>query len=149
MQFGKNNHKTPWYSGGLSFECQGCGGCCAGPAEGYVWITEDDIEAIAAHLRISIQELMDKYVRKVGKRFSLREVTKTKDCVFLETAQDGRRKCSIYRYRPTQCLTWPFWPSNIGAPDDWLMAQTRCVGINRGKRHNLDEIETRRNATRE
>jgi Fe-S-cluster containining protein len=149
VQFSRNTHKTPWYSGGLAFECQGCGGCCAGPEEGYVWVTQDDIEAIAAHLRISLQEMMDKYARKVGKRMSLREVKKTKDCVFLETAQNGERKCSIYSYRPTQCLTWPFWQSNIGDQDDWLLAGTRCIGLNRGKLHTLDEIETRRDATRE
>ena len=149
MQRNKHSRETPWYACGLAFECQGCGGCCAGPEEGYVWISEDDIEAIAAHLRVPIAELMKKYVRKVGKRFSLREIPATKDCVFLETARDGQRKCSIYRYRPTQCLTWPFWPSNIGDSDDWAMAADRCAGINRGKLHTLDEIETRRDATRE
>ena len=110
---------------------------------------QDDIEAISAHLRISLQEMMDKYARKVGKRMSLREAKKTKDCVFLETAHDGQRRCSIYSYRPTQCLTWPFWQSNIGDQDDWLLAGVRCIGINRGKLHTLEEIETRRDATRE
>ena len=114
-----------------------------------MWVTRDDVEAIAAHMRISPQEMMDKYVRKVGRRMSLREVKKTKDCVFLETTLDGQRQCSIYRHRPTQCLTWPFWQSNIHRQDDWLLAGTRCVGVNRGKLHTLEEIETRRDATRE
>ena len=114
-----------------------------------MWVTQNDVESIAAHLRVSLQEIMDKYVRKVEKRMSLREVKKTKDCVFLETARGGQRKCSIYSYRPTQCLTWPFWQSNIGDSDDWLMASTRCAGINRGKLHSVEEIETRRDATRE
>jgi hypothetical protein len=114
-----------------------------------VWVTRDEVEAIAAHLRISVHEMMDKYVRKVGRRLSLIEVKKTKDCVFLETARDGQRRCAIYSYRPKQCLTWPFWRSNIGDQDDWAMAGVRCVGINRGKLHSLDEIETRRDATRE
>jgi hypothetical protein len=141
--------KTPWYSGGLAFECQECGGCCAGPQEGYVWVTQDDVEAIAAHLRIPLQEMMTKYVRRVGRRMSLREVTPTMDCIFLETAHNGQRQCRIYSFRPTQCRTWPFWPSNLGDPDDWALAGSRCVGINRGKQHNFEDIETRRNVTRE
>jgi len=149
VQFRRKKDLTPWYSGGLAFECQGCGGCCAGPQEGYVWVTRDDVEAIAAHLRISVAEMMDKYVRRVGRRLSLKEVTKTKDCIFLETAEDGQRRCGIYRFRPTQCVTWPFWGSNIGDQDDWAMAGVRCIGINRGKLHDQEEIETRRDATRE
>jgi uncharacterized protein len=141
--------KTPWYSCGLAFECQGCGGCCAGPVEGYVWITQDELEAIATHLRISTREMTEKYTRRVGKRISLREVPVTMDCVFLETDRDGQRNCRIYSYRPVQCRTWPFWQSNIKSPDNWASAATRCAGINRGKLHNLEEIETRRDATRE
>ena len=114
-----------------------------------MWVTRDDVEAIAAHLGISPQEMMDKYVRRVGKRMSLKEVTRTKDCVFLETAPDGQRKCGIYSFRPAQCRTWPFWRSNLGDQDDWALAGTRCIGINRGRLHNLEEIETHRNATRE
>jgi len=149
MQFGGDAHTAPWYSGGLAFECQGCGGCCAGPEEGYVWVSQDDVEAIAAHLRISVGEMMKKYVRKVGRRMSLREVPETKDCVFLETAHDGQRRCGIYRFRPTQCLTWPFWPSNLRDQDNWALAGFRCVGINRGDIHSPDQIEKRRDATRE
>ncbi len=149
MQFRKQGDDAKWYSSGLAFECQGCGGCCAGPEEGYVWVTEDDVQAIAAHLRISVREMMVKYVRLVGKRMSLREDPGSKDCLFLKAGRDGQRKCSIYSCRPTQCLTWPFWPSNLRRQDDWSIAATRCVGINRGNLHNLDQIETRSDATNE
>ena len=149
MQLTRHARKTPWYAGGLAFECQGCGGCCAGPHEGYVWVTDDDVEAIAAHLRISVQEMMTRYVRRVGRRMSLRESPPSMDCIFLQTASDGQRACDIYGTRPTQCRTWPFWQSNLGDSDDWLLASDRCAGINRGKLHDIEEIETRRNATRE
>jgi len=149
MQFGQHGGNAPWYSGGLAFECQGCGGCCAGPEEGYVWVTEDDVEAIAATLKITVQEMMSKHVRKVGSRMSLKEVPETKDCMFLEADSDGQRRCSIYSCRPIQCLTWPFWGSNLRHPDSWTLAATRCCGINRGKLHNVEQIETRRDATRE
>ncbi len=149
MRFGRDAHKPPWYAGGLAFECQGCGGCCAGPEEGYVWVTQDDIEAIAAHLKITVQEMMSKHVRMVGKRFSLKEDPASKDCMFLEPGVDGQRRCSIYSCRPTQCLTWPFWASNLRGQDDWAIAGGRCRGINRGQSHSLEHIETRRDATQE
>jgi len=141
--------KTPWYAAGLAFECQACGGCCAGPTEGYVWITPQGVEDIAIHLRIPVQEMMDKYVRKVARRLSLREVPETKDCVFLEMLEDGRRHCTVYAQRPSQCRTWPFWKSNLRGEGDWALAGTRCAGINRGRVHRLEDIQARRNATRE
>jgi len=141
--------KAPWYSAGLAFECQSCGGCCAGPEEGYVWITRQEIEDIAIHLRISVAEMISKYVRKVGRRFSLREVPETKDCVFLDTDQHGRRLCSVYALRPTQCRTWPFWDSNLRGQGEWSLAGVRCRGINRGELHRIEDIQARRNVTRE
>ena len=38
-----------WYADGLHFECTQCGNCCSGPP-GYVWVTKQDIKAIARHL---------------------------------------------------------------------------------------------------
>ena len=38
-----------WYRGGLRFSCTQCGKCCSG-APGYVWVTKDEIEQIAAFL---------------------------------------------------------------------------------------------------
>jgi len=101
--------RTPWYVGGLAFECQECGRCCAGPEEGYVWVTLDDIATIANHLRIPLPEMQRRYVRRVGDRFSLTEHPGSNDCVFLRTDPDGQRRCRVYSVRPVQCRTWPFW----------------------------------------
>lgn len=141
--------KRPWYADGLAFECQQCGRCCAGPGEGYVWVTEEEIAAIAAHLGLPEPEMRDRCVRRVGRRYSLIERPVTRDCIFLEAGQEGRRGCRIYPVRPTQCRTWPFWSSNLRDPDSWGLAGMRCPGINRGEPVDFDEIETRRLATRE
>ena len=37
-------------------------------------------------------------------------------CVFLEKETNH---CQIYEARPTQCRTYPFWPSIMKAPDAW------------------------------
>jgi Fe-S-cluster containining protein len=139
--------KEAWYAAGLAFECTGCGRCCAGPQEGYVWISEEQIAEIAEYLGVPETEMRGKYVRRIARRYSLVERADNKDCIFL-TDSGETRSCRIYPVRPTQCRTWPFWPSNLGSPDQWATAGLRCGGINRGRIHSCDEIEAKRRATR-
>jgi len=139
--------KPPWYVAGLAFECTGCGVCCSGPAEGYVWLTDKEIIQIAHFLNISPTEMKRRYVRRVGTRRSLKERQDNHDCIFLVPREEGGKKCSIYPVRPSQCRTWPFWPGNLTSPEDWALAGLRCEGINRGDIHGLDEIEDKRRTT--
>ena len=141
--------KTPWYVSGLAFDCQGCGGCCAGPEEGYVWLSDEETVAIAKFLGIAETEMRDKYVRRVSQRLSLREKKPSRDCVFLESDDQGQRKCSIYSVRPMQCRTWPYWPQNLTHPESWVAAGMRCPGVNRGEMLSFNEIEARCLATDE
>jgi hypothetical protein len=140
----KSKKDAPWYAAGLAFECLGCGRCCSGPEEGYVWLNDEELRAIADSLRLTEQEFRRRYIRRVGKRQTIIEDKKTKNCIFL---QNG--KCTIYDLRPTQCRTWPFWPMNLSSPDDWSWAAERCMGMNRGNLFPLDEIQTRADKTRE
>lgn len=139
--------KPPWYVAGLAFECTGCGRCCAGPEEGYVWATDEEIQRIARFLGLSESATRSRYVRKVGRRRSLKENKANNDCIFLSDPQDGGRKCAIYPVRPVQCRTWPFWPANLRSSEAWGYAALRCPGINRGDIHPLEEIEHKRDAT--
>ncbi len=139
--------KTPWYSGGLAFECASCGRCCAGPEEGYVWISLAEIDALAEFLKLSPGEVQARHLRRVGRRFSLTEDAKTRDCVFLRYDSDGSGRCLIYPVRPRQCRAWPFWPVNLRDPDSWSQATRRCPGINRGRLHDQDEIQRKREQT--
>lgn len=134
----------PWYITGLAFECLECGRCCAGPEEGYVWATDEEIAHAAKFLNLGEKIFRSQYVRRVGLRKSFREEKKTHNCVFIK---DGR--CTIYPARPTQCRTWPFWKSNLKAPDDWSWAAQRCAGVNRGKLFAFDEIQNRAGITEE
>jgi Fe-S-cluster containining protein len=136
--------ETPWYVAGLAFECLGCGKCCAGPEEGYVWVAEEEIAAIATSLGLTVAAFRARYVRQVGRRLSLVEKKPRKDCIFLEGNQ-----CRIYAVRPMQCRTWPFWKSNIASPEDWSWAAQRCAGINRGTLYKPEEIRRRAFSTRE
>ena len=132
--------KTPWYVGGLHLEGNECGGCCSGPGEGYIWVTKQEIEFIAEHLKITLEELRRKYTRRVGLRTTIIEDSATRDCIFL-TDRAGRRSCEIYPVRPTQCRSWPFWPENLKNPSAWNRAAQKCPGINRGRLYSFEEIE--------
>ncbi len=118
-----DKEQKPWFGDGLRFECTGCGQCCTG-GPGYVWISEEDIERMAAFLKISDIEFCRRYVRRVGNRYSLIEDPKNYDCVFLEN-----NRCKIYQQRPTQCRTYPWWPYQIESREAWDNAAQYCEGI--------------------
>jgi Fe-S-cluster containining protein len=139
----RRSYATPWYAAGLSFTCRRCGRCCAGPEEGYVWVTGDEIVAMAKAIDETPGDFRNKYTRNVGSRISLREDAK-KDCVFLARDEQGLSLCRLYECRPMQCRTWPFWPGNLATAENWCHAQQRCPGINQGQIVSLEDIELRR-----
>lgn len=140
MAMGKTKPKTKWYAAGLHFECTGCGACCSGPGEGYIWLTRPEIELIAKHLKITPGQLRKKYLRRVGLRTSIIEHATTKDCIFLQTVGE-KKLCAIYEVRPSQCRSWPFWPENLSSANNWNKAAARCPGINRGRNYSAEKIE--------
>ena len=125
----------PWFSGGLRFACTGCGGCCTGEP-GYVWVNKAEIEALAAAVAVTVEEFERRYVRMIGIRKSLIELAGG-DCVFFD---NQGRSCRVYEARPRQCRTWPFWPSNLASPMDWVQTSERCPGCNIGPKAPLDKI---------
>ncbi len=137
-----------WYAGGLAFECQGCGACCSGPGEGYIWVVRREIELIAGFLGLSEGEVRRRFLRRVGLRTSIIEDVESKDCIFLERhfgkaqcRQGQKNRCRIYSVRPGQCRAWPFWPGNLKGPGEWNRAAQKCPGINRGRHYSFEDIE--------
>ncbi|HEV7221421.1 MAG TPA: YkgJ family cysteine cluster protein [Pirellulales bacterium] len=117
----------PWFKDGLRFQCTQCGDCCTG-APGYVWVNQEEIEALAREIGVEPDEFERKYVRRVGIRRSLVEFGNG-DCVFF----DGeKRKCTVYAARPRQCRTWPFWHSNVRTPEAWEQTCQVCPGSGKG-----------------
>lgn len=123
----------PWYRDGLQFSCTRCGACCTG-APGYVWVSSEEIEQIAEFRREATEEVLDKFVRRVGTALSLIEQPNG-DCVFYD--RNGRG-CSIYSVRPRQCRTWPFWNSNLRDRTAWNETCRVCAGA--GAFVSSDEI---------
>ena len=125
----------PWYADGLKFSCTQCGRCCGG-APGDIWVSEDEIEALAERLGVENEAFRRKYTRKVGRRgISLVEKSNY-DCIFF----DKKSGCTVYEERPLQCRTWPFWRSNVRSREDWDIESESCPGMDRGVLHAADKI---------
>ena len=90
-------------------ECAKCeGNCCIGES-GYIWINAQEIQSFANAFGISVDEFIEKYLFKVGYKFSIKEFEYKHDrfaCIFFDFE---KRNCSVYDLRPTQCRTFPFW----------------------------------------
>jgi Fe-S-cluster containining protein len=127
--------EKPWFEKGLRFECTACGDCCTG-APGFVWVSREEIAALAGRLRLEVAEFEKRYVRKVGLRKSLIEYDNG-DCVFFDS---NTRKCTVYQDRPRQCRTWPFWASNDATPEAWKETCRVCPGSGRGKLHSAEQV---------
>jgi len=123
----------PWWKEGLPFSCTRCGKCCR--IEGYVWVDDEEIERIAVHLGLEPDVLAERFVRRVGKRFSLKE-KKNHDCIFWDEG------CTIYDARPDQCRTFPFWRQNLESPDSWQEVVEECPGSGTGRVYSRSEIES-------
>lgn len=128
--------KRPWFADGLRFQCTRCGNCCTGEP-GYVWVDADEMRQIAEFLGESVEAMSRKYVRRVGKQYSLKERANG-DCVFYDRAGRG---CSIYGARPRQCRTWPFWNSNLESPEEWEETCRVCPGAGKGSFFSLEQIQ--------
>jgi len=141
LQVISDESSQPWYADGLSFTCTQCGNCCTGEP-GYVWISEIEIERLAAHLGVTREAVLKQYCRTINGRLSLRERKHCGeyDCIFLEH-RDGRRVCTVYPVRPLQCRTWPFWSENIESPTRWDRAAKKCPGMNVGSKYSSQQIE--------
>ncbi|MGI9456793.1 MAG: YkgJ family cysteine cluster protein [Aeoliella sp.] len=135
----KSTNDQPWYADGLKFKCSGCGDCCTG-APGYVWVNKAEIAAMAETTGLGVEEFESKYVRNIGVRKSLVEYGNG-DCVFFDNES---RQCNVYKVRPRQCRTWPFWDSNLRDEEAWKATCQECPGSGTGKLHQLVDIEKQR-----
>ena len=139
-----SNKKEEWYKDGLSFDCTLCGNCCTG-APGFVWFNEKEADEMAAHLDIDIATFLKKYAHKKFGRWTLNEIKNDKgqyDCVFLIDIGNNQHGCALYKTRPIQCRTWPFWPESLKSPHAWKEAARTCPGMRRSdaKVYPVEEI---------
>lgn len=126
-----------WYRDGLRFECTRCGKCCTGEP-GYVWVNDEELVALAKFRGEPLREFRAVYTRPARGGVTLKEKANG-DCVFFEAG----RGCTVYRVRPRQCRTWPFWESNVETPADWERTTAICPGSGQGELIPVEEIVRR------
>jgi Fe-S-cluster containining protein len=115
--------RPQWYRGGLRFACTECGKCCCG-ASGYVWVSRQEVERMAALVGMRLDDFGRRYLRRIGDRYALLEAPISGDCVFLA---EGR--CAVYEARPKQCRSYPWWSENLASADAWQRTARACEGI--------------------
>lgn len=121
-------------SAGLKFECQaGCTACCE--QRGFVYLSEEDVLRIAAHLQLSAEEFERSFCYRTKKRVRLR-VPRDAQCTFLQVGG-----CSIHSVKPVQCRIFPFWPETVESRREWRKLAQYCPGIDKGP---LVQIESAR-----
>jgi uncharacterized protein len=97
---------------GNRYICQRCTNCCRWP--GFVRLTNEDVTRIAAHLRLSEFDFIQKYTRLRPYRDGLALLDQEDgSCIFLD-----RRDCAIQPVKPTQCA---------GFPNEWRFPGWRDV----------------------
>ena len=130
--------QEPFYSDGLRFGCTRCSKCCR-HTPGYVFLSEADIGPLLRALTVSRQVFLQKYCRRVRfgpvQRLSLKEKPNV-DCILWEAGG-----CSVYKARPLQCRSFPFWSSCLVSVQEWQFRGRQCPGIGTGPLHNREEIE--------
>ncbi len=57
------------------------------------------------------------------------------NCIFLKD-----NKCTVYKSRPIQCRTWPFWPENMNTKTWNNDIAKNCPGVGKGKVKTKKEI---------
>ena len=105
--------------------CTDCPGYCCRGESGNVWINQREIHQICSFLKTNPIDFIQKYLNRIGNRFSIKERFTEHDfeCVFFEGSQ---RQCSIYAVRPLQCRQYPFWEHFIKHKDQVIK---ECPGI--------------------
>jgi Fe-S-cluster containining protein len=121
----------------LKFTCTGCGKCCIGRANDYVLLQKEEAENIRHELGLGKDWFRRRYLVRLQNGHNGIKLNQDGRCPFL--LQGGG--CRVYRARPIQCRTYPFWPEIIASKRDWDSEAKRCEGINNGKIWPTDEID--------
>ncbi|MGL4981988.1 MAG: YkgJ family cysteine cluster protein [Treponemataceae bacterium] len=132
-----------FYKNGLAFSCTQCS-CCCRHEPGFVYVSQNDLEKLAAHFNITEQEFVKKYCRwvscyKAHDSANLAEAlclneTPQFDCVFWKNG------CQAYEARPVQCRTYPFWDFLLHSEASWNAEKKSCPGIGTGSIKSFEQI---------
>ena len=117
------------YKKGLKFKCQGSSNCCVSRGSyGFVYLSKKDIKKLSKFMKLEINNFLNLYCDETNGFTHFKEEKKNGDCQFLLN-----KKCTVYKARPTQCRTWPFWSENMNSKTWNTEIANFCPGIGKGK----------------
>jgi len=150
----KTPGKSPFYAKGLRFSCVRCSVCCRFES-GFVFLSEKDASLLGNTLNMGGKEFAETYCRWIPAEngdymLSLKEKS-NRDCIFWSPELSPRAEgevsrvpvggCRVYRSRPLQCRSFPFWASLLGDKNSWETTAMGCPGMNSGLHYSQDSIE--------
>ena len=134
------------FKNGIRFECQGSGKCCVSrDSYGFVYLSKIDLRRFSKYFKLSLNAFKKKYCQITDGFIHLAEKDELKgNCIFLKD-----KMCTVYKSRPSQCRTWPFWNENMKTKLWNENIKSFCPGIGKGKLIQANEIEKKIKADRE
>ena len=87
--------------------CDTCQGACCRWG-GYVWVTDDEIQAMAEMMLMDLDSFANEYVKAAYSRLSLQERLREGEhhCCLLDPSSN---RCLVYEARPEQCRTFLYY----------------------------------------
>ena len=102
------------------FECRLCGDCCRG--YGGTYVTQADMEAIAAYIGADPQTFMADYCQMSANKPLLAQGADGY-CVFFD------KLCTIHPVKPAMCRRWPYLKSILVDVGNWHAMAGSCPGM--------------------
>ncbi|MDA3940012.1 MAG: YkgJ family cysteine cluster protein [Spirochaetia bacterium] len=127
-----------FYESGLKFECTQCSKCCRFDP-GFVFLSYNDLDRLVKYFKMSENDFVKNYCRKIdmGEHTRLSLIEKSNyDCIFWSNGG-----CEVYKSRPLQCRSYPFWKPFLLNKEAWELESKSCPGMNYGKLITKENIE--------
>jgi Fe-S-cluster containining protein len=109
----------------IIFKCIRCGRCCTFEKDQiYVYVNLKDRQRLAKHLKLTTRKFTDSLCTKQVEDGQFYLTPDGPACMFFK-----KGKCRVYRARPEQCRTWPFWPDYMDEKTWKEEVKAVCPGI--------------------
>ena len=82
------------------FECRRCNQCCRKP--GYVYVSPEETQAMAAFLKMNIREFMEQSCEVLDRQKIVLKKLPDESCILLT-----EKGCSVHEAKPRQCIDFP------------------------------------------
>ena len=102
------------------FQCTDCGLCCKG--YGGTFISEEDLERIAAFIQVEKTQFISNYCQLSGGKWVVVQA-ESGYCMFWNNG------CTIHPVKPRMCKAWPFIEGVERDLINWQIMAGECAGI--------------------